>query len=161
MLAEVTKTPKAPGALIAVDKQTIQDACRRDSSHCMIAEAIKDRFPKARYVSVDVQTIRFSDLSAGFRYTYLTPRSCQKAIVEFDQGMQPSPFSFQLINGAVTKAGNGSYYSIHKKKILAKMKRARLIDRKKARGVNQSRVGGKTPPRIGTRREFGIKAYAR
>jgi hypothetical protein len=78
----------------------------RDSSHCMIAEAVKVAFPGATYVSVDLQTIRFSDPAKRQRYTYLTPRSAQIALIEFDQGTTPEPFSFHLRHGQVTFSGS-------------------------------------------------------
>jgi hypothetical protein len=52
--------PKGPRLTIRVDQDLIDFSKDRDSSHCMIAEAIRDARPDVRAVSVDLQTIRFS-----------------------------------------------------------------------------------------------------
>jgi hypothetical protein len=70
----------------------------------MIAESVKKAFPEAKFVSVDVQTIRFTDGSKNLRYTYLTPRVAQIAIIQFDRGEMPDPFSVRLTGGHVTRA---------------------------------------------------------
>jgi hypothetical protein len=95
----------SPSLKIQLTTQLIEDSKQRDSSHCMIAEAVKAAFPDAAYVSVDLQTIRFSDPGKHRRYTYLTPRVAQIALVDFDQGITPEPFSFTLRRGQVTMAG--------------------------------------------------------
>jgi hypothetical protein len=68
----------------------------------MIADTIYAVVPNAYAVSVDIQCIRWSDREKGLRYVYLTPATAQIALVEFDQGVEPQPFSFQLRNGQVT-----------------------------------------------------------
>ena len=76
----------------AVTADVIEASVRRDSSHCMIAEALKAAYPSATFVSVDLATIRFSDPATGLRYIYLTPRAAQEALIRFDQGEKPEPF---------------------------------------------------------------------
>jgi hypothetical protein len=99
------KRAVSPGLKIEVTKELIEDAKGRDSSHCMIAEAVKAAFPEASYVSVDLQTIRFSDPVKRLRYTYLTPRIAQIALIDFDQEVTPEPFDFTLRRGQVTLSG--------------------------------------------------------
>lgn len=62
----------------------------------MIAEAVKAKGFKN--VSVDIQTIRFTDHEARERYIYLTPPKAQLAILQFDEGVKPKPFRFWLRN---------------------------------------------------------------
>jgi len=100
------RTARAPQVTVAVTTDLIEDAARRDSGHCMIAEAVKLAVPGARRVSVDLQTIRFTDPTRDLRFTYLTPRVGQVALVDFDQGDRPEPFGFRLRGGAVSKAGS-------------------------------------------------------
>src|SRR6516164_6329046 len=71
-------------------------AIQNSSSHCMIADAIKEAYPKFTYVAVDVQTIRISDPEKGLRYIYLTPRVCQHALWLFDQGRKNKELVFTL-----------------------------------------------------------------
>jgi hypothetical protein len=78
----------------------------------MIADAVKAAYPEAKHISVDIQTIRFSLPEKGIRCTYLTPRTAQIALLNFDQGQAPAPFRFVLRGGQVTKTrrhahGNG------------------------------------------------------
>lgn len=95
------KLPRGPQFFAQVTKDLIDSAVRGDSGHCMIAEAVKAARPEAEYVSVDIQTIRFSDRGKRLRYIYLTPRVAADAILDFDQGVSPEPFSFRLRNAHV------------------------------------------------------------
>lgn len=85
-----------PNLIIKVTQEVIDDSIQRDSSHCMIAEAVKLAVPGAKFVSVDLQTIRFSNPRTRKRYVYLTPRQGQVALVNFDQGAKPEPFTLAL-----------------------------------------------------------------
>jgi hypothetical protein len=100
----------SPTVAIAIDQETIDASIQRDSSHCMIAEAIKKAAPNMKNVQVDLGSIAFSDPVKRLRYTYLTPRAGQIALIEFDRGIRPGPFSFTLKTATkVTrgKAGGG------------------------------------------------------
>jgi hypothetical protein len=129
----------------------------------MIAEAVKLAVPGARYVSVDLQTIRFTDPTGEKRYTYLTPRRAQVALVNFDQGRAPEPFKVQLRGGVVTKAGSRAKKSESKVKI---EKTRKIISPRP--GSHEPEVnGGRTPPvgplssappTRGKRRTFGLNA---
>jgi hypothetical protein len=94
----IKRYPRAPTLVVAVSKSQIDDSTRKDSSHCMIAEALKLSVKSAGKpitegtVSVDLQTIRYTDPERGLRYTYLTPRIAQVALVNFDQGRPVEPF---------------------------------------------------------------------
>jgi hypothetical protein len=70
----------------------------------MIAEAVKLAAPWATNVLVDLQSVRMTDKTRGLRYSYLTPRRGQLALISFDQGKKPKPFTMELAQGAVRRA---------------------------------------------------------
>ncbi len=88
--------PTAPRVRLDVTQEIIDTSCRADSSHCMIADAVREAAPWARNVTVDIQTIRFSDPERDVRYVYLTPRIAQLALLDFDAGIPSEPFSVIL-----------------------------------------------------------------
>jgi hypothetical protein len=134
---KIIRTTKSPRMEIKVPQDIIATSAVKDSSHCMIAEAIAAAVPHARYISVDLATIRFTDLLAGVRYVYLTPRTAQIALLAFDQGEKPEPFSFRLEGAHVLKTGN------------ARKAKASLEPGMDSQGTKivPTRVDGKTPPR--------------
>jgi len=174
---------ESPTVQLSITKKLIDEAVVGDSSHCMVANAVKQAIPHARHVSADIQSIRFSDPSKGVRYIYLTPRKAQEAILSFDRGNKPKPFRTTIRNAHVTEMG--------KKKSPKKMVRrtkdgprstpmvvggkpapmgalsgtARTKATKKAAArkvgkLNQRRAGEATG-RIGRRREFGLRAMVK
>jgi hypothetical protein len=161
-----SKSKKSPRLDIPVPQDIIDTSTERDSSHCMIADAIRRAVPKATYISVDLATIRFSDMAAGLRYVYLTPRSAQAALLAFDHGEKPKPFKVRLEGAHVLLTGN------------AKKARASLEPKYGDKGKGKPvRTGGQAPPvgplhrgagssrhddaRTGRRREFGLRAIIR
>lgn len=88
---------------ITVEQHHISEACKRDSHHCMIADAVRKSIPTAQYISVDLQTVRFT--VRGERYTYLTPPLAQLALIAFDHGKKVKPFQFTLCQGSRQLAG--------------------------------------------------------
>jgi hypothetical protein len=178
----------SPKVKIEVTQEIIDESCQRDSSHCMVAEALKAAVPRAQYISVDLATIRFTDVEAGMRYIYLTPRRVQQEILNFDQGEKSEPFNFRIQGAHILPTGN------------ARKARASLQASGKAAadplstaakgyppGNLPTRVGGQAPPigplpggapvnknrsdnknvgagsgnRTGKRREFGLRAIIR
>lgn len=87
---------------IQVTAENIKQACKADSRHCMIADAISAQLPGVRNISVDLMNIRWSDPSTGWRYIYLTPKPAQYALVDYDMGLPIEPFSFQVRSGHAT-----------------------------------------------------------
>jgi hypothetical protein len=85
-----------PAMKIRIDRTHIANAIKGDASHCMIAESIREKFPQARWVLVDMQSIRWTDRVQGKRYKYLTPRLAQHALLKFDRGEPVQPFSIGL-----------------------------------------------------------------
>ncbi len=84
---------RAPQLDFPVTAEIIEDAVPQDSAHCMIADALKAAMPEAQSVSVDLATIRFTDPKRGRRYIYLTPIPAQVALLDFDKGDKPEPFT--------------------------------------------------------------------
>lgn len=145
---------KPPRVKIGITDEIIADAEQRSSSHCMIADAIRKQLPDANAISVDLQTIRWSDKKTGRRYIYLTPRRAQVAIVKFDQGHHTEPFEFQLRSGqSMPSKRNAS-------------KGGRIRTSHKGRMENPTIIDGHAPPLAalghgpkvrGQRRTFGLK----
>jgi hypothetical protein len=98
------RVPYSPRLTISIDRETIEASTRRKSSHCMIAEAIKQAIPRATGVSVDLQAIRWTDPDLQLRYVFLTPREAQIALIHFDRGQTPEPFEMKLSNAHVLRA---------------------------------------------------------
>lgn len=127
---------------VNVDKEHIDNACRRNSNHCMVADAIHSRLKWATHVVVDTQSVRFNNRKQGKRYIYLTPTEAQKAIILFDQGVKVRPFSFMLSQG---------YMKV--KTMRARQKKAKKTSRSYKHNTNKY-----TPP---THREFGLRILTR
>ncbi len=168
---------------IKITQDILDFAEKANSSHCMIAEAIRVKNPQLGYISVDLATIRYTNRKTRLRYTYLTPRSVQNRIVQFDQGICQEPFSFNLHThkpAFVTKMGRGSGAE-HKRKAMRAAKKKQQSSAKSPKssakspttkpaikghhnkgytGVSPIVVGGVTPPRSaspGLTRAFGLK----
>jgi hypothetical protein len=86
-----------PKQVIRVTQDLIDGAKREDSSHCMIAEALKVALPEATHISVDLATIRYTDRKRRRRIMILTPPPAQVGLLMFDQA-DPNlvPFEFNL-----------------------------------------------------------------
>jgi hypothetical protein len=184
-MTKPTKRPpsqiRAPQVSLNVPEEIIASATLRDSSHCMIADAIRAAVPNARSITVDIQTIRWSDDNRELRYIYMTPRVAQLAIIEFDQGNAPAPFTFMLRGAQVTRMRR------NRRKVVAPRPRhdlalpadpedprwaeaeAEALRRKTVvhSGAKNRTVadvtGGKAPPvsSFAKRREFGLRGLAR
>lgn len=160
--------PRGPRLKVKITAELIELAKVRDSSHCMIAEAVRDVFPPAAHISVDIQTIRFSIPDRGIRCTYLTPRIAQVGIVDFDQGETPKPFSFQLIGAQVTRMLRRAKSQVAPRprseaQKAAVAKATAVLRPDPGNRVVPDKIGGRTPPlsRYAHRREFGLRALRR
>jgi len=113
----------------------------------MIADALRDAIPEAKFISVDLQSIRFSlfdqnryrEERVGTRYFYFTPTIAQVALLKFDQGKKLRPFEFTMRSG-ITK-----WIRWHEKKTKTKGSH-------KAKGTAKHRV-------IKKERQFGIRMF--
>lgn len=164
--------PHAPRVTVDVDAATIAASIPRDSSHCMIAEAIKASIPGATRISVDLQSIRFSDPAKRLRYVYLTPRAAQVALIRFDGGHPPEPFSMRLQGGQVTAmspAGRKEPAEDRERRVVRQreLRQAELLATQalvsEGTGVPPARVGGRRPPLMtfARRRTYGLRALER
>jgi len=176
--------PAGPRVKVHVKKETITKAITADSSRCWIAESIKEQVPTATHVAVDLATVRFTDPEKGLRYVYLTPYSAQLALLQFDEGNPPGPFSFLLKNAHVSKSGStlppvkvkadGEVRTKLKAQRDRENARARHARRVAAREAISStaahlrvsngskvprRVGGRRPPQLRMMRQFGVRAF--
>lgn len=156
------RRPRAPRVTLVTTLEMIERAVPKDSGHCIWADAVRAAVPDASRISVDLQTIRWTDIERGLRYVFLTPRTAQIDLVNFDQGIEPEPTSVQLRGGQVVRAGAAD------KKLPAGRIPARveLVEREgPSRTAIPERVGGRTPPiaalahtsYAGRRREFGLR----
>jgi hypothetical protein len=173
---------RAPKVRIEVSKDVIDKAVARHSGHCVFADAIGESLLWARFIAVDIQTVRFSDPTKRERYVYLTPRRLQQAIIDFDQGDRPEPFSFSLYTGQTIPFGQSDRQNeLDRKRDELKRaekikelegeakpsKKAELVS-SRAPGAIPGIVGGVAPPHPkdpgvprGMRREFGLRAFNR
>ena len=151
------KLGKSPRVEVVVSQENIDFSITGHSSHCMIAEAVRTCFPGAKKIAVDLQTIRFSNWSKGERYTYMTPRVAQIAILNFDRGLKPEPFKFRMRAGQTTAAGKAQDGKAAKQKAGLQMP-VGAAGKKHARPSIPERVGGRPPPTmLGVRRQFGLR----
>jgi hypothetical protein len=91
-----------------VTAENIKDACKADSRHCMIADAIATQLPDVRNISVDMMNIRWSNPATGWGYIYMTCKPARFALVGFDMGLSIEPFTFEVRSGLATPMNLGS-----------------------------------------------------
>lgn len=147
-----------------VTAELIATAIPRNSGHCMIADALRAAIPSARFISVDLQTIRWSDPETNRRYICFTPGIAQQNLVAFDQEIMPEPHTFRIVPVQILKIGSS------RKRGKERERRSMNTGRDSRRGgVSNSPVieGGAAPPlaalsnRTGRRREFGLRQARR
>lgn len=163
-LRRSSKEARAPILDIEVTREIIDAAMRQNSRYCMIAEAIKAQYPQFTHVSVDLQTIRFSNAIRGLRHAYLTPRLCQLALVNFDQGNRLRPFKFKLRGAHTTAMIRTNRQKGKPLRERMRLGRRRMVgDPNSAHSVPET-IGGKPMPRpskpwypSSEMREFGMR----
>jgi hypothetical protein len=159
----------SPRVTIHISAETIRNSTMRESSHCMIAEAIKAQVPNTQNVTVDLSSIRWTDPKAGLRYVYLTPRNAQVALMYFDIGVEPRPFDIVLARAS--QIGNAQRRSGDGAKKPAKPRAAERTTspfnadgspRVQSQGTSVPTViGGRMPPigNLSKMRRFGIRQF--
>jgi hypothetical protein len=142
-----------------VTADIIAEATRENSSNCMIAVALKRAIPDAQAVSVDLATIRYTDKERRERYIYLTPTRAQNALLDYDAGLVPEPFTvaanvMQIVpinHGRAAKKPDATTPAKRGRPKGSKDKRPRksaavpLVPNGRAPG-EVIRVGGRVPP---------------
>jgi hypothetical protein len=90
---------------VPVEQRHYDHAMERNSSHCAIALAIEEAIPTARFICVDLQTIRYT--KKGLRYCFLTPHTAQDVIIATDQGEggKLKPFTLRMRPAQISRAG--------------------------------------------------------
>lgn len=158
-------SPVARGITVHVGQKEIDEAVRKHSGHCMIEESIKKKFPYFKHISVDLQTIRYTDRKTGLRIARLTPLLPQRILVGWDQGLKPKPFSFSLKGRAqITTAQLNKKFPrparAGKKSPLARSPRKKVLVSRHPTSAPDI-IGGRMPPGVpqGQRREFGIRKF--
>ena len=171
---------KVPRLNFPVTAEMIEKAIPEDSSHCMIADALRAARPDARAVAVDLATIRFTDPKTRRRLIYLTPIPAQIALLKFDDGQIPEPFQLQAMAAQVIepkpKAEDSPSSS---QKGQRKPRRAHVRTSPKGSKSPPVKVNGQAPPigpmargmgtatrvdprsMTGRTRKFGLKAMGR
>lgn len=168
-----SSAPRAPRIDFAVTERHIAEAVPRDSGHCMIADALRDAIPNAEFISVDLATIRWTDVTAGYRYVYLTPGVAQAALIAFDQGERPEPFHVKQ-NAAQMHLTAGARRARTERNRTVKdatgawpRENAELMpprEGSRSAGSVMVKTGGEPlpgPGRAYKRREFGLRRYVR
>jgi len=161
--------PKA--FVIEVTEEIITSAIANNSGHCMIADAVKASLNGKRPL-VDIQTIRWTDVTKGVRYVALTPAYAQKKLLEFDNGDLPEPFTIRLQPIQTVRAGRSGGKPVDRdgrksratRKITVQNPQETPGGRQAVRTGGVHVEGGHTPPlgalsnSKGQRRTFGLRA---
>jgi hypothetical protein len=85
-----------PSTRVTITPELLERGVKKDSRHCVIAEAIKEQNPHFKQILVDLQTIRWTNPRTGKRYICLTPEVAGSLLVDFDQGREIEPVAFSL-----------------------------------------------------------------
>jgi hypothetical protein len=76
----------SPRLVLKITDEAYDRAVQSSSGGCLIADAIRNQYPRFTKIVVDMATVRVTDRKAGLRYTYLTPEPAQQSLLHFDQG---------------------------------------------------------------------------
>ena len=155
---------KAPRPIIHVTEEIISNAIRKNSGACMIANAIRQQRPDASGVSVDLQTIRFSDPEKRLRYIWITPRVAVNALIRFDRGLPIPPFSFHLRSAQIISMSKRDRIAKTERKAHRFGKRQVVVTKNDQNtGLVGETIGGRAPPKAHasrtSQRIYGMRAY--
>jgi hypothetical protein len=135
---------------LTVTPEQWKRAQRCNAHGCGIEVAVQDKFPNARHIQVDVQSIRWSIPEDDKRYLALTPKVFQRSLVSYDQGIMPGTVkSFVRISQEIARR--------HVETEVFEPKRTKTIKRGR-RQRDLLITGGRLPPVNRALRTFGIKA---
>lgn len=89
---------------VPVTQAIIDAAIEADSSHCIIADAIRAALPDPR-PDVDLGTTTVSLRDVGLRCVYLTSVHAQQTLIQFDQGLadEIAPFTLYLLRDDIAQ----------------------------------------------------------
>ncbi|PWT71704.1 MAG: hypothetical protein C5B60_10570 [Chloroflexi bacterium] len=153
------RTIKVPTYVIEIDEDRIRTALKNTSSHCMIADAIRDQVPHSTRVQVDIATIRWSDTERDQRYIFLTPYYAQQAIIRFDQGMALEPFKIRLrIPAQILEMRHGEHSRWPGKAApKPRYKKPQLV--RVSGGAVPAILGGHPLPNMAKTRRYGARTF--
>jgi hypothetical protein len=147
------------GAVVEVSNDIIETALPANSGHCMISDAVKLTAKRKGWkigkVLTDLQTIRFTDLKRKIRYVCFTPRVGQLALLAFDQGKKPEPFSFRLKPVQVIAPSEKQVKKTAEKAGKGPSKPRAAIRKGSTRPIKHGGMALATS--VGLRREFGMR----
>ena len=141
---------------VCVEKAHIENGIAADSTRCMIADAIKDACPKAQFIQVDLQTIRFSDPVKRKRFVYLTPPVAQHNLLKFDQGERVKPFAFALATPVKARSMQATNRSERRR---ASARKADAAYRKKKKARDYGYLAANRARNHQKEREFGLRKF--
>jgi hypothetical protein len=140
-----------PRMKLTITSAHIEKSIRNDANHCMIASALKEKIPTARWVAVDLQKMRWTDRVAGKQFVGLTPLPAKRALLAFDKGEDVKPFEFTMPE-LQTKP-------IYKNpKAAAKAKAQAKVRTKKAKTKKVYKKAKVAPERVAVRRH-GLRMF--
>lgn len=122
-----------------VSLEIVHGSTQQNFNRCMVAEAVKQKFPGASYIYVDARIIRFT--LNGVRRFYLPPTVVSAYIAKFDRGEEILPFKFKA---QLVKSVPSGFYETHpkgdnrtnpNKRYLATEKKRRYAQRVRVNGV--------------------------
>jgi len=159
LLSRMKGIPKSltNGPKITTNQEHIEYGVRNNSHRCPMSLAIRQRFPSARYISIDLQTIRYSLPEYGLRFIWMTPPAGQRFLRYFEGGREGElrPFTMAL---------RGLFLMDIQRRPERKGKKP--VRKPKAKlhqfgGGNNlpATIGGKAPSKVGTDRIFGVRAW--
>lgn len=90
---------------LKITQASIDRGVAKDSRQCIIGDTIHQKIPKARYISVLMNKIKFT--VGKVRYIFDTPTKAANSLLDFDAGERESikPFSITLKDPKCVKAG--------------------------------------------------------
>lgn len=174
------KRPSIPrslthGPTIQVRQEHIDYGKRNNSCRCPLALAIRSHFPTAAFISVDLQTIRYSLPETGYRFIWLNPPKGQRFLADYEggRGGELKPFKMtlrglQLINiqHRVERVAQRAKARAEKLIIAAKRKSNASVDGRSFAPSSRDKkfnippvIGGRPPPIVRTDRIFGVRAW--
>lgn len=87
---------------IKITNDALNRAIRKNSHACVIADAIKEKFPDATRISVNRYETKFT--RGDIRYSYLTPGTGVRVLTDFDYGTRPPNPEIRFYRGKMTTA---------------------------------------------------------
>jgi hypothetical protein len=96
MKTKIEEMEIGPEMKLEITKENYDRAITANSSACLVADAIKEQYPRFSNVKVDVATVRITDKQRGCRYIYLTTPKVAETLLYFDQGWPEKVFPKKL-----------------------------------------------------------------